>query len=156
MTRRTLFIVAIVTLAVASAAGCQKVKTRLGIADTITNPDPGTPEKTIQDVLRVAKIADEEDAWQKFVPLLHSSEAESPASLSSWREFKFRAIRKKADYLITDKNTFSYKVIDRRDDIDGKTRRIFVVNAQSDMPTPCKLERDPKANDYWKLTGSCF
>jgi hypothetical protein len=156
MTRKTLFAIVLVAVAVASATGCQKIKTRLGIADTITNPEPGTPEKTVQDVLRVAKIADEEEAWQKFVPLLHSAETESPASLSNWREFKFRSIRKKADYLLTDKNTYEYKVIDRRDDIDGKTMRIFVVNAQSDMPTPCKLERDPKQGNYWKLSGACF
>ena len=139
-----------------SAAGCQKIKTKLGMGDTITNPDAGSPEKVVQDVLKAAKMADEEQGWEKFVGLLHSEETEMPASLSAWRDMKFRAIRKKVDYLLSDKASFSYKVMDRRDAEDGKTVQIFVENTGSDMPTPCRLKMDKVQNNAWKVSGACF
>lgn len=134
--------------------GCQKIKTRLGIGDLVTDPEPGSPERVLQDVLRAAKTADEEAGWQQFVKLLHSEESDGPAVLNNWREFKFRGIRKKVDLLLKDKSLTSFKIMDRRD--DGKTLVILVENSASDMPTPCRLKLDPAQGNAWKVFNSCF
>jgi len=147
-------LVPVVVMFVLVAGGCQRIKTKLGIGETITNPEPGSPEKVIQDVLRAAKVVDEEEGWQQFSALLHSDETELPSSLNAWREFKYRAIRKKADYLLLDKVAFTFKVMDRRD--DGKSLRIFVANSASDTPTPCILRQDPAQGNAWRVWSSCF
>ncbi|NOZ01511.1 MAG: hypothetical protein GXP54_06430 [Deltaproteobacteria bacterium] len=138
----------------ASTAGCQKVKTKLGIGDDITRPAPGTPEKVIQDVLKAAINADEEAGWEGFYPLLHTDEADSPAAMNNWRTIKFPAIRRKAAYLLTDKSSFEFTVMDRRE--DGRSLTIFVKNSKSDSPTPCKLRQDPDKGNAWMVFNSCF
>ena len=152
--RRIVWVVAIALLG--GAAGCQKIKSKLGIGDTVTNPDSGTPDKVVQDVLKAARMADEEQGWEKFVGLLHSEETEMPASLSTWRDMKYRAIRKKADFLLSEKSTFTFKVMDRRESEDGHTLQIFLENTASDMPTPCRLKQDKAQGNAWRVSGSCF
>lgn len=152
---RLRFLVALIALgAVLAASGCQKVKTRLGIGETITNPDPGTPEKTIQDVLKAARAADEGEGWQVFSSLLHSQETSSPSAMNEWQTMRFPTIRRKVDYLLLDKSALIYKLMDARE--DGKDMKIFVANSRSDMPTPCTLRRDPEQGNAWRVFNSCF
>ena len=75
------------------APGCRSIKAKLGIGELVTNPDSGSPEKLVQDVLRAAK-APEEAGWESFAVLLHSEETTSPVALQTWREMKWPAIRK--------------------------------------------------------------
>lgn len=136
------------------STSCQKIKTKLGIGDTITNPEPGSPEKVLQDVLRSALEPDEEKGWLLFVSLLHSDETELPSTISNWRQNKYPAIRRKVGYLVKDKSTVEYKIMDRRD--LGKSLKYFVENIASDMPTPCEVRQDPKQGNAWKVFNSCF
>ncbi|MBM4395006.1 MAG: hypothetical protein FJ087_04885 [Deltaproteobacteria bacterium] len=152
MRRITPFVV--LAIAALTLAGCQRIRTRLGIGESITNPEAGTPEKVIQDVLKTGKVADEEEGWQQFVALLHSEETELPSSLNNWREFKYRAIRKKADLLLTDRIAYHYKLMDRRE--EGKSLMLFVANSSSDMPTPCRVKQDPAQGNAWRVSGACF
>lgn len=137
-----------------SFGGCQKVKMKLGIGDKVTNPDPGTPEAIVQEVLRAASNPDEEAGWERFSALLHSAELDSPVAMNDWRNMKFPAIRKKAAYLIEDKNTMAYVVMDRRE--EPPSLILMVKNSQSDLPTPCKLRQDPSGGNAWRVFNSCF
>jgi len=147
-------LLACLLLVFAFTVGCQKVKSKLGIGDTITKPDPGTPEKLIQDVLSAATASDEEEGWERFYPLLHTDEVDSPGAMNDWRSSKFPTIRRKADYLLSDRSALIFDVMDRRE--EGKSLKIYVKNSQSDSPTPCKLRQDPLQGNAWRVFNSCF
>lgn len=137
-----------------SLPACQRVKMKLGIGDKVTNPEPGTPEAVVQEVLRAAANPDEEAGWERFSALLHSAELDSPVAMNDWRGMKFPAIRKKAAYLVEDQNSFTYVVMDRRE--EPPSLILMVKNAQSDLPTPCKLRQDPSAGNAWRVFNACF
>ncbi len=154
-TKRVLAAALSVSLALALSVGaCQKVKMKLGIGDRVTNPEPGTPEAVVQEVLRSAADPDEEAGWERFSALLHSAEVDSPVAMNDWRGMKFPAIRKKVAHLIEDRNSFSYVVMDRRE--EPPSLLLMVKNAQSDLPTPCKLRQDPAAGNAWRVFNACF
>jgi hypothetical protein len=141
-------------VAVGSTAGCQKIRIRLGLGEVVTNPDPGTPEKLIQEVFKAARMADESDAWQAFAFLLHSREVSSPAAMNEWQTIRFPALQRKSGYLLLDKSSLSYKLIDKQG--EGPEMRVFVANSQSDMPTPCTLRQDPTQGNAWRVFNACF
>lgn len=151
--RRMLGVAVWSTLAL-SVAACQMVKMKLGIGAKVTNPEPGTPEATVQDVLRAASNPDEEKGWEHFATLLHSAEIDSPVAMTDWRNLKFPAIRKKVSYLVEDPASMAYVVMDRRE--EPPSLSLFVKNSQSDLPTPCKLRQDPAAGNAWRVFNSCF
>ena len=152
--RRLLTFVAIGLVLAAGAAGCQTIRSKIGLATTIKNPDPGTPEKVLQDVLKAASNPNEEEGWVQFTGLLHTEEVSLPGLLSGWRSMKYPAIRKKASYFITDQATASYDLMDKRE--EGRSLMLYVRNSQSDMPTPCKFRQDPAQGNAWKVFNSCF
>lgn len=134
--------------------GCQAVKNRLGIGVTVSNPDAGTPEKVIQEVLRTAMMPDAQDGWVAFASLLHSEEIASPAGMNEWETMRFPTLRRKASYLLKDKTALTYVVMEKR--TEGNTLKVFVQNQQSDMPTPCTLKRDPVNGNAWRVFNACF
>jgi hypothetical protein len=148
--RRLALVLAVV---VAAGIGCQKLKVKLGLGDLITNPEPGTPEKVLQDVLKAAREPDEERGWEQFTNLLHGEET-TPASLQAWREMKYPAIRKKVDALLKDRAAATFKVMDRRE--EGRSIQLYLDNSQSDVPTPCRLRQDPARSNAWRVFGACF
>jgi len=153
-TRLLVAAVLLASVAVLGTVGCQKIKSRLGIGVTVSEPEPGTPEKVIQDVLKAATKADEAEGWEAFSNLLHSDETSSPAAMNEWQTMRFPTIRRKAGYLLQDRSAGIYKLMDKRE--DGKTVKVFVMNSQSDMPTPCTLRQDPEAGNAWRVHNACF
>ena len=139
---------------VLAVAGCQKIKTKIGIGETISNPEAGTPEKVIQDVLKAARMSDDNDGWQAFSTLLHSQETSSPAAMNKWQTMVYPTMRRKADFLLVDKSALIYKLMDKRE--EGKDVKVYVENSQSDMPTPCTLRRDPEQGNAWRVFNACF
>ena len=139
---------------IAAGAGCQKLKTSLGLGERISNPEAGTPESAIQQVMKAARMKDEAEGWQTFANLLHSAESASPAAMNEWQTMRFPTIRRKVDLLLEDRSALIYRLMDKRE--EGKNLRIFVKNSQSDMPTPCTLRQDPERNNAWLVFGSCF
>lgn len=137
-----------------SFSACQKVKLKLGIGDKITSAEPGTPEAVVQEVLKAALNPDEQAGWEHFSKLLHSSELDSPVAVNDWRNTKFPSIRRKAQYLVDDKTSFAYTIMDRRE--EPPSLMVFVKNSQSDLPTPCKLRQDPAAGNAWRVFNACF
>lgn len=150
MTRRRLawLVVAVMALALA-AGGCRFVKTKIGLGDQVVDPGAGTPEKVIQDVLRAGLEKDEEKAWLMYSKLLESEQV-SPASLQNWRQFKLGSLRKKVELYLDDKEKVSY-TIDRQVEEEDGSLTIFLRNLKSDMPTPCTVMKDPKANNEWRI-----
>lgn len=152
--RLLLAAVLVALVAVAGAAGCQKIRSKIGMGTTISSPDPGTPEKVIQDVLKAARMSDEADGWVAFSMLLHSQESSSPAAMNEWQTMRFPTMRRKVDFLLVDKAALVYKLMDKRE--EGKELKVYVNNSQSDMPTPCTLRRDPEQNNAWRVFNACF
>ncbi len=150
---RTGLVVAVSALAL-SLGTCQKVKMKLGIGEVVTNPEPGTPEAVVQEVLRAALNPDEEAGWEHFVKFLHSEELDSPVAMNHWRNLKFPALCKKAIHLVQDPASVTFVIMDRRE--EPPSLILMVKNAKSELPTPCKLRQDPSAGNAWKVFGSCF
>lgn len=144
----------VLVLVLASGTGCQSLKNRLGIGVTVSNPDAGTPEKVLQDVLKAATMPDDQEAWIAFAELLHSEELASPAAMNEWETMRFPALRRKARYLLKDASALTYVVMEKR--TEGNNLKVFVQNSQSDMATPCSLRRDPARNNAWKVFNACF
>lgn len=146
--------VVVVTAALLSFPGCRMVKMKLGLGEPITNPDPGTPERVVQDVLRAASNPDPEAGWAAFEGLLHSDEITSNRAIQEWRQTKFDTIRRKAGSLVEDPATHSYRMMDYREESGGV--QIFVKNKSSDVPTPCRLKPDPAVRGAWRVFNACF
>ena len=134
--------------------GCKFIKLKLGIGYMVENPEPGSPEYVMQRVLRAAAIKDPEKSWAAFYPWLHSRERE-PGAIRTWREMKFPAIRRKVRYYIRDPHTFSYKLKRIKKGLEG-TLYLYIYNPNTDVPTPCKFKKDPKANGAWRVFSSCL
>jgi hypothetical protein len=155
MSLRPLVIVLLVSsFALAATPGCQKIKTTLGLGETVSDPAPGSPEALIQSVLKTARMNDEAEGWEAFVDLLHSQETASPAAMNQWQTMRFPTIRRKVDLLLVDRSALIYKLMDKRE--EGKDLKVFVQNSQSDMPSPCTLRLDPERGNSWRVFGSCF
>jgi len=144
----------VLLLLAASLFSCQQIKMKLGLGEKIANPPPGSPEKVIQEVLKSALQDDPEVGWEAFSVLLHSEELESPAALNDWRTMRFPAIRKKASYLVIDKASATYILMQKKE--EGPSLILYVKNSQSDMPTPCKLRKDPQNGNAWRVFNACF
>lgn len=152
--RRLLGIAPLLLLVSLSIPSCRMIKMKLGIGDKVTNPDQGTPEYVVQQVLKAASMPDEEEGWERFSALLHSEELDSPVAMNDWRNMRFPAIRRKVDYLLEDKASYSFVVMDRRE--EPPSLLIYLKNKASELPTPCKLRRDPAAGNNWRVFNACF
>lgn len=152
MSRITMICAALAVLVV--APGCRTVKMAAGLGETVTQPDPGTPERIVQEVLKAASNPDRDTGWAAFEALLHSEESDSQRALQEWRDTKFDTIRRKAPSLVQDPASFAYKMMDYRK--EGDTVQIFVRNAASDMPSPCRLKPDPAVRGAWRVFNACF
>ena len=152
MSRITLAFTVLAVLAV--VPGCRTVKLMAGLGELVTQPDPGTPEHVVQEVLKAASNPDRETGWGAFEALLHSEEAGSQRALQEWRDTKFDTIRRKASTLVQDQTSFAYRMMDLRK--EGETVQVFVKNSASDMPSPCRLKPDPAVRGAWRVFNACF
>lgn len=144
----TLAIALIVGLALTTGA-CRTIKNKLGIAETVTDPAEGTPEKVIQDVLKAGLEKDADTGWRMFAKLLHSDQR-TPAALEQWRSFNYQALRKKVELFVKDREQVSYGIERVDEELDGSLT-FFLTNSKSDMPTPCNVVKDEKQNGEWRV-----
>jgi hypothetical protein len=131
--------------------GCQMFRKKLGIVTEVSDPSPGSPEWVIMEAIKAAMEKDEPKAWATFRTLLHSKELNSPASEKNWRQMNFQTFRRKVKLYTEDDMRPYYKLHYLESDNNGHTK-VYVHNEKSDMPTPCKVAPDPKANGAWKIT----
>lgn len=145
---RLLFVTTVIALALSFGA-CRAIKNKLGLSETVEDPAENTPERVVQDVLRAGVEKDLETGWKMFAKLLHS-EQRTTGSLQQWKAFKYSSLRKKVELYIKDREKMSY-AIERVDDEPDGSVTIFITNSKSDMPTPCTVLRDEKANNEWRV-----
>lgn len=131
-----------------ATTGCRKVKMMTGIGVTIEDPTPGTPEATVQRVLQAGFETQELAGWEKFQPLLHTSQ-QTPQSLKNWRQFNFVSLRKKVGFYVKDQSKMSFTIMDEAEGEDG-TVTLYLENTESDMPTPCTVQKDTDGS--WRIT----
>ncbi len=153
----------IALLFLTAAPGCKKIR-RMLPATTVDAPEAGSPEAVVREALDAAMEPDEATGWSKFKGLLHSEQL-GPASLHSWRSLNFQSLRRKWPlYVYDDKgepcsttkhcnaNTPPVFKESYTESAREGEEKIFVENqGNPDNPTPCKLKRDPKANNEWKI-----
>lgn len=108
----------------------------------------------MQQVLKALSIPDKDKSWRAFLRLLHSKEKQ-PGYISSWKRLKFPPLRRKVHFYILDRKKFSYKLMNIKPDLEG-TIKLYLYNPNTDVPTPCKFKRDPKAGGAWRVYSSCL
>jgi len=81
---------------------------------------------------------------------MHSSQTDSQASESSWRTLNFAAFRRKVPLYLRDDTRPTYELA-YAEEIRSDQVKLFVVNEMSEMPTPCTVKRDPKADGAWRI-----
>ena len=138
-------------LALALLGGCRKIKNKLGMAEEITAPQPGSYEALVQDVLRAALISDAQKSWEAMIQLLHSNERGVPGSVSACKSTFWPAFRRKVKYLVKDPTIPSFEIVEDRAGEREGSRRVFIKSRASDMPTPIPVKRDPNQKNDWKL-----
>ena len=150
ITRHIVFTALLFSLLI-PVGGCQMVRKKLGVVTEISDPSPGSPEWVVMEAIKAAMEKDEPKAWAAFREQLHSKELNSPASEKNWRQMNFQTFRRKVKLYLEDDTRPYYKLHYLEADNNGHTK-VYVHNEKSDMPTPCKVAPDPKANGAWKIT----
>lgn len=125
-------------------------------AKTIDAPEQGSPEWVIYTAIGAALMEKTDDGYKIVRPLLHSEILDSIAAEQHYRTNIFEAFHRKAKLFSSDDKTGTFKLDYTQDDEKpGEIIKVFVVNEKSDMPTPCRLKRDPKVNNEWKISNQC-
>ena len=167
--RRELFI-ALVGAVIAMSltlSGCRWAKEKMGIAEEVTSPEAGTPEKVVYDVIKAAimfRQGKKADGWKLFEKQLHPDEKapNNPVRGGHWKTGNFLNTVKKVHLFTTasdDKGSVkdsdpTYAIARRDESDDGKRLKIYVVNeGNEESPTPCKMEL---TDDGWKIRDTCL
>ena len=146
------FSLLLLSVALLGATGCEMCQKYLPAAE-IDNPEEGSPEYVVRQLIIAAMEKDTSKGWPKFRAYLHSSQLESPASESTWRKMNFEAFHRSVHLLLEDPSKPIFKR-DYTETLDDRRIKLFVVNKGSEMPKPFLLVKDPQANDEWRLKGS--
>lgn len=148
---RILMVALTLTLALGATSGCKQVRRMLGITTTIDNPDDGTPEALVRDVIAAALMADETKGWEAFRKLLHSDQLRSGVSEKSWRTMNFPALRRKVRLYLEDDSTPIYELA-YAEEVAPTSVKLFVANEKSEVPTPCTLKPDAEQGGAWRIS----
>jgi len=150
---RSLKPLALTTLLLAALAGCKYLP-----AKTIEKPDAGTPEFLVMKMLEAASNKEIEVGWEIVHPFLHSYITDLSTSENNFLNLNFKALSRKVQFFTKDekgneycKGGFCYKLDYIKDTTPDKEIEVFVKNAKSDMPSPFRIARDPKANNEWRI-----
>ena len=136
------------SLLIIGGLGCSKVQEMIG-SRTVDSADASSPEGVILDMMRSGLEPDPKKGWQMFKKLLHS-EQNNRISLISWEQNNYSTFRRKVFHYLADDKVPTYEIDKTEEPMDDEVK-IFVVNERSDMPTPCRLKRDPQADNAWRI-----
>jgi hypothetical protein len=152
LTRRTLALFILLPL-LFGAVGCKYLPAKL-----IENPSEGTPEFLVTKALEAASKPDVESGWEVIRPYLHSYVTDLATSENNFMNLNFKALMRKAYVYTKDENNSPYcasaacyKLDYVKDATPDREIEVFVKNAKSDMPSPFRIARDPKANNEWRI-----
>lgn len=146
-----LCLLALATLIIGS--GCNRVKETFG-GRTVEDPEEDSPEWIVQQVLKAASIDDAEESWKEYRIFLHSKE-QTTQGLKDWQRMRYPALRRKYECFVENEGNFTY-TIKRTDEVSEDEIHLYVKCSTSDMPTPCKMQRDPKDDDEWRIRWNCL
>jgi hypothetical protein len=92
---------AVLLIAFLTLNGCGTFKEKLGITTEVTQPEEGTPEYVVFQVIKAAIKAkkDEKAGWEDFVKQLHPEERANLVQKKTWREFRFTTLVRKVHLL---------------------------------------------------------
>ena len=141
-------VLAVLALALTLGA-CQFLKEKVGIHTTISDPERGSAEAVLQDMLRAGLEKSQEKGWTRYKKLLHS-DLKHAGSLKHLRENNYPSFRRKAKYYVTDEATVSFEIV-RIDERSDDKRTFYLYSTKTPDPTPCTLQKDPKSRDQWKI-----
>ncbi len=145
-------------------SGCKWAKEKIGIKETVSNPDAGTPEKLVYDVVQAGILSRQgkvDEGWELYSKYLHPDE-KRPARLRSWRENNFKSLYNKVHLFTTADDTKEtvkdsspeYEIVRRDESDDGTRLKVYVFNeGNEESPTPCKME---KTDDGWRIRDTCL
>jgi len=124
-----------------------------GIADTVVNPDPGSAEAVVQELLAASIDENAERGWEAFQVLLHTQERSSRGAMSSCRKIYWPGFRRKAEFFLVDPSNTTYDILEDRAGETDDYRKIFIRNIASDQATPIPLKRDRNHHDSWRIAA---
>ncbi len=138
-------------LALSSLSGCQDMRQQFQLKTTVSDPEEGTPKWVIFKAIEAALMEDEAAAWVEYKKVLHSSEFKSLQNVREWRQLRFSTMRRKVR-LYTEEGqgaTYQFRYMNEQD--DGAIR-LFVHNeGDPELPTPCRLRKDPENGGAWRI-----
>lgn len=152
--RRTLVLVGLLLFvagALATTSGCQKLRMQFQLKTTVSDPEPESPKWVVHQAIVAAMEKDEAKAWEAFSQMLHSSEKKSQQNWREWRQLRFSTFQRKVHLYLEDDNVaeWEFRYMDEQD--DGAIR-LFVHNAgDPELPTPCRLRKDPEQDMKWRI-----
>ena len=115
----------------------------------ITDPQPGSPEAVIQQLLMGAMDPDVNAGWERTKGLLHSAKVPTLRGLQSYREMNYPASRRKVALFTPDDAKPHFLVT--RTIVKAEDHVTIFVHNEKSMPTPCSLRRDAKADNAWRV-----
>jgi hypothetical protein len=119
---------------------------------TVTDPEPGSAEWVLKEVVESALDKDEERGWERFQVVLHSEER-TPNALRSWYDHAWKRMRRQMpDYVNEDR---SFKIVDFKKMLLNKGGlagyEFFIESHKKEMPTPCSIYIDEAAGGEWRV-----
>jgi hypothetical protein len=144
--KRSLLALLLVLVAGLVLAGCKYLP-----AKTIDNPSEGSPEWLVWKFLEGALKSETSEAWSTVRPLMHSIRIEMRNSEEGFVNDNFTSFRRKIQNFTTVSGKPDYELKYTEDVVDDKEVILFVMNAGSDMPSPFRIARDPKASNEWRI-----
>lgn len=148
LTRRIAIALALLAAIVMATPACNKIKEAVG-SRSVSEFEEGTAEGVVYKAIESALIDSEAEGWKAFKDLLHSQQ-KNAGSLTSWRTNNYAAFRRKVAHYTEEDGKPGYAIDRTETPIDDEVK-LFLVNEMSDMPTPCLLKKDPKANGAWRI-----
>ncbi len=141
----------IVFLAAPTLGGCEMVRKKLGCnwTDTITVAAPGTPEWPVQQIIMGAMNPNEEAGWEQFRGAFHHAEIESRGAETMLRSLNYPKTRRLVPLYLRDDSVPEFEIC-YTEMVAGDVLVVFVKNEKSEVPTPCRLKRDDKADGAWR------
>jgi hypothetical protein len=149
---RLMRVLFLLLLLAAPLGGCKQLR-KFMPPTTVDNPAEGSREWIVYKAIEAAQTPDEKAGWDKLRPLLHADVVGNSASENSFRTMNYPTFRRKVAYLTPDDAKATYLLDYDEPEGDDVEFRLFVVNEKSDMPSPFRVRRDPKAGDDWRLAN---
>ncbi|MEZ4265812.1 MAG: hypothetical protein R3F39_05495 [Myxococcota bacterium] len=151
LTRQFLTVLLALLFAAPALGGCEAVRKKLGCnwTDTITVAEPGTPAWPIQQVIKGALNPDEEAGWEQFRSAFHHAEIESRGAETMLRSLNYPKTRRLVPLYLRDDTVPTFEIC-YTEMVAGDVLVVFVKNERAEIPTPCRLKRDEKADGAWR------